>query len=339
LSWGRAEWQQMCNNQTSVGQLNVLQVSFSIPAAENENSEGFMDQKNKIVVTKLMLVSIIGNVLLSAFKMIAGFVGGSSAMISDAVHSISDILTTFIALIGVKLSQKQADKEHPYGHERMECIASMMLSAVLVLVSFEIGKAGLMHILKKDALSVQVPSEIALVAAIVSILGKEAMYRYTVYHARRIGSDAFIADAWHHRSDAISSVGALIGIGFSMLGYPIMDSIASIVIAGFILKAAGDIMKDAVKKITDTSCGEAFEKEIIILAEKFDDVIGIDNIQTRRFGSKVYIDLEIRVEGSKNLCEAHDIAENIHETIENKFPEVKHVMIHVNPSEKKAVAV
>jgi cation diffusion facilitator family transporter len=159
------------------------------------------------------------------------------------------------------------------------------------------------------------------------------MYRYTVYHARKIGSDAFIADAWHHRSDAISSVGAFIGIGFSMLGFPVMDAVASIVIAAFILKVAGDIMKDAVGKMTDTSCGETFEKEIIALAEKSEDVIGIDHIQTRKFGSKVYIDLEIRVDGSKNLSDAHDIAENIHEAIETEFPEVKHVMIHVNPNE------
>lgn len=298
-----------------------------------------MDQKTRIVIRKLTIVSLAGNILLSAFKIAAGLVGGSSAMISDAVHSISDILTTFIAMIGVKMSMREADKEHPYGHERLECIASMMLSAVLMFVSFEIGKAGIMSILEKGNSDIRIPDGIALIAAIVSILGKEAMYRYTVYHARSIGSDAFIADAWHHRSDAISSVGALIGIGFSMLGFPVMDAVASIVIAAFILKVAGDIMKDAIGKMTDTSCGETFEKEVIELTESFADVIGIDNIQTRRFGSKVYIDLEIRVEGSKNLSEAHDIAENIHETIENEFPEVKHVMIHVNPSEKKAAAV
>ena len=292
-----------------------------------------MDQKTRIVVRKLTIVSLAGNILLSAFKIIAGWVGGSSAMISDAVHSISDILTTFIAMIGVKLSMREADKEHPYGHERLECIASMMLSAVLMFVSFEIGKAGIISILEKGSADVRIPGGIALVAAIVSILGKEAMYRYTVYHARKIGSDAFIADAWHHRSDAISSVGAFIGIGFSMLGFPVMDAVASIVIAAFILKVAGDIMKDAVGKMMDTSCGETFEKEIIALADKSEDVIGIDHIQTRKFGSKVYIDLEIRVDGSKNLSDAHDIAENIHEAIETEFPEVKHVMIHVNPNE------
>ena len=292
-----------------------------------------MDQKTRIVVRKLTIVSLAGNILLSAFKIIAGWVGGSSAMISDAVHSISDILTTIIAMIGVKLSMREADKEHPYGHERLECIASIMLSSVLMFVSFEIGKAGIMSILEKGSADVRIPGGIALVAAIVSILGKEAMYRYTVYHARKIGSDAFIADAWHHRSDAISSVGAFIGIGFSMLGFPVMDAVASIVIAAFILKVAGDIMKDAVGKMMDTSCGETFEKEIIALAEKSEDVIGIDHIQTRKFGSKVYIDLEIRVDGSKNLSDAHDIAENIHEAIETEFPEVKHVMIHVNPNE------
>ena len=204
-----------------------------------------MDQKTRIVVRKLTIVSLAGNILLSAFKIIAGWVGGSSAMISDAVHSISDILTTFIAMIGVKLSMREADKEHPYGHERLECIASIMLSSVLMFVSFEIGKAGIISILEKGSADVRIPGGIALVAAIVSILGKEAMYRYTVYHARKIGSDAFIADAWHHRSDALSSLASLAGVIGARTGLSFLDPVAAIAVCVMIIKAAKDIYTSA----------------------------------------------------------------------------------------------
>lgn len=200
------------------------------------------------IIKQISLVGIIGNIILCAFKMFAGIVGKSGAMVSDAVHSLSDVFATFIAFLGVKMSKRGADKAHPYGHERMECIASMILGLILLVTGVGIGKVGLQNILSGNYETLSVPGTIALAAAIVSIVVKEAMYWYTRHYARILNSAAFMADAWHHRSDAFSSVGSLIGIGGAMLGFPVLDAVASVVICLFILKVASDILLDAVKK-------------------------------------------------------------------------------------------
>ncbi|HIY20544.1 MAG TPA: cation diffusion facilitator family transporter [Candidatus Flavonifractor merdigallinarum] len=284
------------------------------------------------IIRKLSLVSVIGNAVLSGFKLFAGVSGHSSAMISDAVHSFSDVLTTLIAWVGVKISKKASDSAHPYGHERLECIASLLLGAVLLLTGLGIGKAGLETILSRSYETLAIPSAIALIAAIVSIVGKEAMYWYTRYYAKLIHSSAFLADAWHHRSDAFSSIGSLIGIAGSMLGYPVLDSVASVVICLFILKVSYDILKDAVVKLLDTSCGEDYEKQLSTYIAAQDGVVCVDLLRSRMFGNKVYIDLEIQVDGDKSLREAHAVAEQIHHNVEQTFPDVKHIMIHVNPA-------
>lgn len=287
----------------------------------------------KTVIRNLSLVSIIGNVILSGIKLFAGIYGKSGAMISDAIHSMSDVVTTIIAFFGVKISQKTADKMHPYGHDRIECVASLLLGLILLVTGIGIGKAGVDNIIAGNYESLAVPEPIALVAAIISILGKEAMYWYTRHYAKLINSAAFMADAWHHRSDAFSSVGSLIGIGGAMLAFPIMDSIASVAICLFILKVAFDISWDALKKMLDTSCGETYEKQLTEFIEAQDKVVRVDLLRSRMFGNKVYIDLEISVDGNKPLHEAHEIAERVHENVEKNFSEVKHIMIHVNPAE------
>lgn len=284
------------------------------------------------VIRKLSLVSVLGNAVLSGFKLFAGVTGHSSAMISDAVHSFSDVLTTLIAWVGVKISKKDSDEEHPYGHERLECIASLLLGIVLLLTGLGIGKAGLQTIFSGDYQTLTVPGPIALAAAIISIVGKEAMYWYTRHYALLINSSAFLADAWHHRSDAFSSIGSLIGIGGAMLGFPVLDSVASVVICLFILKVSYDILKDAITKLLDTSCGEEYEAKLRRYIDARPGVEGVDLLHTRMFGNKVYIDLEIQVNGDKTLREAHDVAEQVHADVEEAFPEVKHVMIHVNPA-------
>ena len=286
------------------------------------------------IIKQISLVGIIGNIILCAFKMFAGIVGKSGAMVSDAVHSLSDVFATFIAFLGVKMSKRGADKAHPYGHERMECIASMILGLILLVTGVGIGKVGLQNILSGNHETLSVPGTIALAAAIVSIVVKEAMYWYTRHYARILNSAAFMADAWHHRSDAFSSVGSLIGIGGAMLGFPVLDAVASVVICLFILKVASDILLDAVKKMLDTSCGDAFETELekYILEQK--DVVRVDLLHTRMFGNKVYIDLEISVDGNKTFREAHAVAESVHANVEKKFPNTKHIMIHVNPTEE-----
>lgn len=283
------------------------------------------------IIRKLSLVSVIGNTLLSGFKMFAGVAGNSGAMISDAIHSFSDVLTTLIAWIGVKVSKRDADSSHPYGHERLECAASLILGIVLMATGIGVGKAGVENILSGNYDTLAVPSAIALVAAVVSIVGKEAMYWYTRYYAKLINSSAFLADAWHHRSDAFSSVGSLIGIGGAMLGFPILDSVASVVICLFILKVAYDISKDALVKMLDTSCGEEYEKALEEYVAEQEGVISVDMLHSRMFGNKVYIDLEISVDGDRSLQDAHEVAERVHKDVEQQFSDVKHIMIHVNP--------
>lgn len=285
------------------------------------------------IIRRLSLVSVIGNAVLSGFKLFAGVSGHSGAMISDSIHSFSDVLTTLIAWVGVKVSRKQADADHPYGHERLECIASLFLGAVLMITGLGVGKTGLENIFFADARqTLAVPGLIALAAALISIVGKEAMYWYTRYYALKINSSAFLADAWHHRSDAFSSVGSLVGIAGARMGFPVLDSVASVVICLFILKVSADILKDAVAKLLDTSCGAEYEEKLTRYIAEQPDVVCVDLLHSRMFGNKVYIDLEIEVDGDKTLREAHAVAERIHADVEGKFPDVKHVMIHVNPA-------
>lgn len=286
-------------------------------------------------IRKMSFVSVAGNAVLSGFKLFAGVTGNSGAMISDAVHSFSDVITTVIAWIGVKASKKEADAAHPYGHERMECIASLFLGVILLATGLGVGKVGLEHILSGSYETLAIPSAIALVAAIVSIVSKEAMYWYTRYYAKLINSSAFLADAWHHRSDAFSSVGSLIGIGGAMLGFPVMDSVASVIICLFIVKASYDILKDGVTKLLDTSCGEGYDQQMEDYIAGQDGVVCVDSLRSRMFGNKVYIDLEIQVDGETSLRDAHKVAEHVHDEVEQAFPDVKHIMIHLNPAREE----
>ena len=281
--------------------------------------------------TRVSLVSVAGNTALALFKFLAGILAHSGAMISDAVHSASDVLSSFIVIIGVKLSVKAADREHPYGHERFECVAAIILAVVLAMTGLLIGVRAVENI---GAQTQTAPGLLALIAAAVSIAAKEAMYWYTRYYARRLNSAALMANAWHHRSDALSSIGALIGIGGARLGYPIMEPIASLVICVFILQAAYDIFRDATGKMVDRACDAETEKRLRDCVSAEPEVLGIDRLQTREFGNRIYVDLEICLDGQLSLVEAHSIAERVHDRIEQEFPTVKHIMVHVNPYEK-----
>ena len=284
------------------------------------------------VANRVSFITIVQNALLSIFKLVAGIFAHSNAMISDAIHSASDVFSTIVVIIGVKLASKESDKEHPYGHERLECVAAIVLVMVLFITGLEIGIAALKDIVQGNYGDLEVPGMLALIAAIVSIVVKEAMYWYTRHYAKKIDSSALMADAWHHRSDALSSIGAFVGIGGAMLGFPVMDAIASLVIFGFIAKAAYDIFKDAMDKMVDHSCDAETEKALYDCVMKHEQVLGIDLLQTRIFGNKIYVDVEIQVNGSYTLEQAHMIAEEVHENIEHNFPKVKHIMVHVNPA-------
>ncbi|MBR6073408.1 MAG: cation transporter [Bacilli bacterium] len=287
------------------------------------------------VANKVSIIAILANLILAIFKLLAGIIAHSSAMISDAIHSASDVFSTIVVIIGIKLSGKEADKDHPYGHERIECVAAILLSIVLFATGLGIFINALKTIINGEYNNMEVPGLLALIAAIVSIIIKELMYWYTRYYAKQINSSALMADAWHHRSDSLSSIGALIGIIFARLGFPIMDSVASIIIFIFIIKASIEIFNDAVSKVVDHSCDEEIENEIYNYVINHKDVIDIDLLRTRLFGNKIYVDLEIQLKGDLTLNKAHKIAEEIHDDIEDKFSDVKHVMVHVNPSNKK----
>lgn len=283
------------------------------------------------VATKVTMVSIIGNLALSIFKLFAGILAHSGAMVSDAVHSASDVFSSIVVIIGVKFSSKDSDREHPYGHERFECVAAIILSVVLLITGLAIGLDAIKNILGGHYENLVVPGALALVAALVSIIAKEAMYRYTKVYAKRLDSSALMADAWHHRSDALSSIGALIGIAGARIGFPVLDPVASIVICIFIVKAAIDIFMDAINKMVDHSCDEETEQSIRDCAKAQDGVLGIDFLQTRVFGNKIYVDLEISADGNRPLNDTHAIAEKVHDSIEAEFPKIKHIMVHVNP--------
>lgn len=288
--------------------------------------------------TKVSLVSIIGNLILSLLKLLAGIFAHSGAMISDAVHSASDVFSSIIVIIGVRISAKESDKEHPYGHERLECVAAIVLATILAVTGIGIGYAAVKKIIGGNYSELQIPGILALVAAGISIVVKEAMFWYTRWYAKKLDSGAIMADAWHHRSDALSSVGALIGIGAARLGFPIMEPIASLVICLFICKAAYDIFKDATDKMVDKACDEEFEREMSELVSSQEGVLGIDLLQTRMFGNKIYVDIEIAADGDKSLKETHDIAESVHDLLEKKYPKIKHIMVHVNPYEGERIS-
>ncbi len=287
------------------------------------------------VAMKVSTISIVANFILTVLKLLAGVIAHSGAMISDAIHSASDVFSTIVVIIGIKISRKESDKDHPYGHERLECVAAIVLATILAATGLGIGYSAVTKILAGNYENLAVPGILALVAAIVSIIVKEAMYQYTKVYARKIDSSALMADAWHHRSDALSSVGALIGIAGARMGFPILDSVASAVICIFIEKAAYDIFMDAVDKMVDKACDEETETALRECAAGQEGVLGIDLLHTRVFGNKIYVDIEIEADGELTLTKAHAIAERVHDAIEKNFPKVKHIMVHVNPVAEK----
>ena len=280
---------------------------------------------------KVSVVSIVVNILLSLLKLAAGILARSSAMVSDAVHSASDVFSTLVVMIGITMAKKKPDKDHPYGHDRLECVASLLLAVALAVTGLGIGMAGVQTILHADSHTLTVPGLPALAVAILSILAKEGMYHYTRRVAKQINSGALMADAWHHRSDALSSVGSFVGILGARLGFPVLDPLVSVLICVMIEIAALDIFRDAVDRMVDKACPEATEEEMKRVILSVPGVLGIDEIKTRLFGAKIYLEVEIRMDASQTFVQAHETAEKVHETVETQFPDVKHCMVHVNP--------
>ena len=264
--------------------------------------------------TRVSLVSMITNVVLTLLKLAAGLIAHSGAMISDAVHSASDIFSGLIVLIGVKISSKEPDEQHPYGHERYECVAALLLSGILAAVGGMIGIGAVKDILKGGAQN-EIPGVLALAAALISIVTKESLFWYTRGYAKKYRSTALHAEAWHQRSDALSSIGALIGIAGARLGVP-------------------RIFREAIDQMVDHSCNEEAEDAFRTTALEQPGVEGVELLRTRMFGNRVYVDLEISADPKLTLAAAHEIAEGVHDAIEKTFPEVKHIMVHVNPAKE-----
>lgn len=290
--------------------------------------------QEEALAMRVSINSIAVNLILTITKLIAGVFAHSSAMLSDAVHSASDVFSTIVVMIGIRIANLEPDDNHRYGHERFECVASLLLAILLGLTGLGIGMNGIEKIFGRSGATLAVPGTLALAAAVLSIAVKEIMYWYTRAAAKKVNSGALMADAWHHRSDALSSVGSFLGIFFSRRGYPVMDSVASLVICLFILKAAWDILRDALRKMTDESCDEETIGKMRDVILGCEGVLGIDEIKTRLFGNRIYVDIEICADGTKTLYETHQIAENVHHSIEEAFSTVKHCMVHVNPAQK-----
>lgn len=281
---------------------------------------------------RVSVINLFLNSFLSIIKLASGIMAHSDALVSDAVHSASDVFATLIVILGIFFSGKEADKEHPYGHERLECIAAMILGCIIFLTGAGIGWEGIQKVVSlfKGA-RLETPGMAALIVAAVSIGIKEWMYRFENKTAQRVNSAALRADAWHNRTDALASAGALAGVGCAMAGFPVMDGAACVFISLCVIKAAVEILGDAAGKMVDKACDGETEEEMrkIILGQK--GVMGINGLHTRLFGSKIYVETEIVADGRLSLENAHEIAESVHLSIEKKFPGVKHCMVHMDP--------
>lgn len=288
--------------------------------------------QTKKTVLKVSIIGIIVNLLLTVFKLVSGIIGNSAAMISDAIHTASDVISTIIVIIGVIVASKPTDKTHPYGHERLECVASVILSFLLFVTGAIIGYDGVKSIITGEYLNLEKPSLIALIAAAVSIVVKLGMFLHGYISAKKVNSLSLKSDAFHHLSDSLSSIGSLVGIGATMLfNMPIFDVIASLVICVLIVKVSISIFIEATDKMVDESCPQAETDKIKNVLYSVDGVITVDMVKTRMFGNRIYVDIEIGVLKTLTLEDAHKIAENAHAAVEASDENIKHCMVHVNP--------
>ena len=286
-------------------------------------------------VFKVTWAGSIINLLLLAFKFVAGIVGNSAAMVADAVHSFSDFVTDIIVIVFVSISGKPQDDGHDYGHGKYETLATAIIGLILFFVGIGILYNGATSVI--DTLGgkpLAKPSIWALIVAAISILSKEILYRYTIYNGKRLNSQAVIANAWHHRSDALSSIGTLIGIGGAIyLGeqWRILDPIAAIVVSIFIMKVAVQLLKPCVDELLECSLPADIEKKILDIVLSFPEVSAPHNLRTRRIGNHIAIEIHIRMNGEMSLSEAHNIATKIERRLKDEFDDNTHIGIHMEP--------
>ncbi len=289
------------------------------------------DQQEKAVY-HVSLVNLFSNIGLSIIKMFAGILGHSAAMISDGFHSLSDVAGTLIVMAGARVSHRAADKNHPYGHERFECVASIVLGNILLIVGLSIGKTGVQSIMHPEKIAV--PTMLPVIVAVIAIVVKEILYHFTMRAAKKMNSVSLKAQAWDHRSDSLASAGGLVGIVGARLGIPVLDPAASIVIGILIIKAAVDVFRETINQLVDRACPDDLVEQMYAEVESVPGVMHVDDLRSRQFGAKIYVDVDITMDGHLSLYDAHKTAREVHDILEKGHPELKHCMVHVNPDEE-----
>ena len=292
-------------------------------------------------IFRVTLAGSAANFLLMVFKFVAGFMGHSAAMVADAFHSLSDFITDIIVLVFVKISSKPQDASHDYGHGKYETLATLLIGLGLTAVAIGIivsGAVKFSHWLSGE--NIAAPGKLALWAALVSIVVKELIYRYTIAQGRNLDSAAVIANAWHHRSDALSSIGAAIGIGGAIAfgdRWTVLDPLASIVVGAMLLKVAWDLLKESIDELTEHSLSDEAENEILDVISSFPDVFDPHNLRTRKINNRVAVDIHVRMDGNISLEEAHHRATEIEKLIRERFGRESIVNIHMEPVKNPSI--
>lgn len=295
-----------------------------------------MNDNREREIAKVTLLGSVVNFMLLAFKFVAGFVGNSSAMIADAVHSLSDFVTDIIVLLFVNISSRPKDESHDYGHGKYETLATSVIGAILLCVGFGLFWSGCSRIWDyyMNDVPLESPGVIALIAAIVSIIVKELLYQYTLRVGKKVESQAVIANAWHHRSDAFSSIGTMLGIGGAIvLGeeWRILDPLAAVIVSIFIVRVSLMLVQPAINDLLEVSLPRQTEQEILDIILENPHVQKPHNLYTRRIGNTIAIEVHVRVDGSVSVREAHEWTRDIEQKLRARFGEKTHIMLHVEP--------
>ena len=286
-------------------------------------------------IYKVTLVGSAGNVALLTFKFIAGVMGHSSAMIADAIHSLSDFITDVVVLAFVHVSAKPQDVDHDYGHGKYETFATFIIGLALIAAATGIIVSGVAKLIDwAGGKQLAAPGWLALAAAVISIIVKEILYRYTVNRGKKLDSQALVANAWHHRSDALSSIGATVGIGGAILlghRWTVLDPLASVVVGLMLVKVSVELLRTSMRELTESSLSDEIEKEIEDIICSFPDVSEPHNLRTRRIGNRFAIEAHVRMDGNVSLTAAHNRATAIEQRLRERFGPQTHVTIHMEP--------
>ena len=287
-------------------------------------------------IYKVTLAGSVGNMALLTFKFVAAVLGHSSAMMADAIHSLSDFITDLVVLVFVRLSAKPQDQSHDYGHGKFETFATFIIGLALVVAAVGIIVAAVLKVVRwAQGATLEAPGILALWAALLSILVKEVLFRYTAIRGKALESQALVANAWHHRSDALSSIGAAAGIGGAILlgsRWTVLDPVASILVGLMLMKVAYDLLKASVDELTESSLPEGMEQEIAAIIDSFPGITEPHNLRTRRIGNRIAIEAHVRMDGNMPLREAHDCASAIERKLKERFGPATHTSIHMEPT-------